>query len=301
MLNDAQIVEQEFLRYFNTPLRPYRELGHLFGSEGAHLLYFKKVLYFTKAVIEPMAALGMRKDHAIIDLASGDGEMSVALALLGYERLTLYDLDAKRLAFGERMIREFRENLPVEAINASAMDLAGKYDVLICYQTIEHLSDEGNYSIAKRSCQLAFLERVERSIGTMCYFNAPNRSYPVDGHDTGKLFFHWLPIRVKKFLIGKRYVRCSWSGICRPVSVTFLARHLPHFERASKYYAFPSMKAYVTNYPPFDYQGFPMPRPRPGERLPFRKRLINTVANVLGGHVQKLLPVLSVIYLRRTA
>ncbi|MCB0765276.1 MAG: class I SAM-dependent methyltransferase, partial [Flavobacteriales bacterium] len=243
MPNDAQIVEEGFQRYFNTPLKPYQELVHLFDSEEAHLKYFKKVLYFTKAVIGPMAAQGMRKEDSIVDLASGDGQMSLALALLGYERITLYDMDTQRLELGKRMIHEFRKDLKVGTINGSATELSGHYDVLICYQTIEHLSDEGNYSIAKKSCQLEFLRQVDRSIGRMCYFNAPNRSYPVDGHDTGKLFFHWLPMGLKKFLIGKGHVRCSWAGICRPVTVSFLARHLPHFKRISRYYAFPSMKA----------------------------------------------------------
>ena len=62
------------------------------------------------------------------------------------------------------------------------------FDVLICYQTIEHLSDEGNYSVAKKHCQVAFLARVDQHIKKLCYFNAPNRTYPVDGHDTCLLY-----------------------------------------------------------------------------------------------------------------
>lgn len=299
MLKDTEIVERTFLSYFGIPIKPFSELGHLFKDEKSYLTYFKKVLYFTKAVIQPMEQKGMDQGDSILDLASGDGQMSLALALLDYKELTLFDMDKERLVFGKQIIREFRKDLEVDVINGSATELEGTFDVLICYQTIEHLSDEGNYSVAKKTCQLEFLRRVDRSITKLCYFNAPNRSFPVDGHDTGKLFFHWLPMGIKKYLIEGKHVRCSWSGISRPVTVSFLGRHLPHFKLASKYYAFDSMQEYMANYPPFDYMGASIPMGH-GNKLSWKKRLVGGLSRTLGGQMQKLLPVLSVIYARRT-
>lgn len=298
MLKEEEIVERTFLSYFGIPIKPFSELEHLFKDKKTYLAYFKKVLYFTKAVIQPMERKGMKKTDSILDLASGDGQMSLALALLDYKKLTLYDMDKVRLDLGKQIIREFKKDLEVDVINNSATELEGTFDVLICYQTIEHLSDEGNYSVAKKACQLEFLRRVDRSITKLCYFNAPNRSFPVDGHDTGKLFFHWLPLGIKKLLIQGKHVRCSWSGICRPVTVSFLGRHLPHFKLASKYYAFDSMQEYMANYPPFDYMGAAIPMDH-GKKRSWKKRAVDGLSGMIGRQMQKLLPVLSVIYVRR--
>jgi SAM-dependent methyltransferase len=298
MLKDTAIVERSFHAYFDRPLKPFNELGHLFKDEGAYISYFKKVLYFTKAVIQPLESKGMAHGDSVLDLASGDGQMSLALALLGYRKITLFDMDKDRLSFGKQIIKEFQKDLDVDTVNGSALDLDGTFDVLICYQTIEHLSDEGNYSIAKKKCQIEFLERVNSVVTKLCYFNAPNRTFPIDGHDTGHYFFHWLPIGLKKYLIGQKYVRCSWSGISRPVTVSFLNRKLNRFRLGSNYYAFDSMKQYMGNYPPFDYMGSPIPVAQV-DHLSWKKNAVNGLSQLLGAQMQKLLPVLSVIYVRR--
>lgn len=300
MQNEKIIVEEAFLSYFKKPLKPFAEVAQLFKDEAAYIKYLKKALYFTKAVIEPLGKKGMRADDAILDLASGDGQMSLALALLGYHRIILFDMDEKRLGFAKRVIQAFVPGMEVRAICASATELEGSFDVLICYQTIEHLSDEGNYSIAKRACQVEFLRRVNRSITKLCYFNAPNWSFPIDGHDTGKPFFHWLPMPVKKFLIGKKYIKCSWPGICVPVSVSFLERHLDQFKLASRYHAHDSMKEHLASRAPFDYMGGLIPA-WDGGPLPWKKKLFGGLARLMGARVQNLMPVLSLVLEHRAA
>lgn len=299
MLKDKPIVEQAFLSYFNRPLKPFHELSHLFKDEKTYIHYFKKVLYFTKAVIQPLENKGMTREDSILDLASGDGQMSLALALLGYRNITLFDMDKELIKFGKQIIHEFQSDLDPGFVNASAVDLDGTFDVLICYQTIEHLSDEGNYSVAKKKCQIEFLERVNKVVTKLCYFNAPNQSFPIDGHDTGLYFFHWLPMGVKRYLIGHKYVKCSWAGISKPVTISFLNRKLKRFRLGSKYYAFDSMKQYMANYPAYDYMGSPIPVGH-GDRLSWKKKALNSLSLLLGAQMQKLLPVLSVIYVRRS-
>ncbi len=294
-MTDLQHVEADFRTYFGRELIPYSEAGHFFETEALFLYHFKNVLYFVKAVIEPLEKKGMVREDSIVDLACGLGQMSLALALLGYRNLTLYDLDTERLNVGLGLIHLYCNGYTPQVINASAMDLSTDFDVLICYQTIEHLSDEGNYSVAKKHCQVAFLARVDQHIKKLCYFNAPNRTYPVDGHDTGRLFFHYLPIPVKRFLIYRNIVRCSWEGISRPISIGFLNRHLPRFQLDSTYYAFDSMLDYVSNYPRFDYKGQRIPAVDP-KNLSRNKKLVNQLSLLLGKGIQRILPVMSVIY-----
>ena len=297
-MTDIEIIKKEFELYYTRKFKPYYEVSEFFDSETLYHNYVKKMLYFTKAVIQPLEKKGLNFNDSIVDVASGDGQMSLALALLGYNDITLFDLDANRLNFGVKLIQLFCEDANPKKINDSATNLNKKFDVLISYQTIEHLSNEGNYSVAKKICQIEFLNRIDENINKLCFFNAPNRSFPIDGHDTGIPFFHYLPMTVKKYLINNSIVKCSWAGICRPVSISFLNKHLRRFELSTNYYAFNSMVDYVTNYPPFDYMGNRIP-PIDAGQLPIKKVVINNISMILGKQMQKLLPVLSIIYINK--
>lgn len=296
-MNDRLQIARDFKDYFG------RELplaNNYFDSEEAFYKAMKKVLYFTQAVIKPLERKGMHTTDSIVDVASGNGQLSLALALLGYTNLTLFDLDKIRLEDGRRLIEHFCPNANVQVIHKSATALDREFDVLISYQTIEHLSDEGNYSVAKKSCQIAFLQLINEKVRKLCYINAPNRTFPIDGHDTGKPLVHLLPVKVKQYLIRKGIVKCSWAGVCRPVSIHFLNTHLSNFSLQSSYYAFDSMKAYLQHRPSFDYMGCKMPQLNT-ENLPRKKALLNTLSLLVGKRMQMLLPVLSVIYLKSNA
>lgn len=294
----AEIIEKDFGEYFNQKLKPFNEVKGILKSEKAYHSYLMKALCFVKDVIHPLEKKGMNYNDAILDVASGDGQMSLALALLGYKNITLFDFDKERLDCGVNMIQLFRPDVKPKVINDSAVNLNQTFDVLISYQTIEHLSDEGNYSIAKKKCQIEFLDKLNSQISKLCYFNAPNRTFPIDGHDTGKPLFHLLPINFKKYLINKNIVKCSWAGISRPVSVSFLNRYLSQFELSSNYYAFDNMINYLNNRPSFDYMGNPIYSINV-TKLSWKKALLNRISLIFGKKMQNLLPVLSVIYVNK--
>ena len=294
-MTEKEIINADFKNYFNQELKPFTNVEPYFENEKEYNSYIKKTLYFKKSVIEPLEKKGLKYSDSIVDIASGDGEMSFALALLGYKDITLFDLDQKRLDTGVQLIELFCNGTKAKRINDTATNLNTNFDVLISYQTIEHLSDEGNYSIAKKQCQIDFLKNINKHINKLCFFNAPNRSFPMDGHDTGKPLFHLLPIGVKKHLINKDIVKCSWAGICRPVSISFLNKHLPAFKLNSNYYTYDNMVEYLDSRPSFDYMGVKIP-PIDVNNLSQKKKAINMVANLLGKNAQKILPVLSVIY-----
>jgi len=296
-MTDLEIIEEEFRRVFKISLKTVQQEAGNFVNEKTRISYYKMVLYFADAVIGPLERKGMAKSDAIVDVASGDGQMSLALALLGYTDITLWDMDQERLDCGIRTIALYCPGVVAKKIYGSATNMDKKFDVLISYQTIEHLSDEGNYSVAKKSCQIEFLDNINKNISKLVYFNAPNRTYPIDGHDTGLPFFHYLPISIKKKLIYGKLVKCSWSGICRPVSINFLGRHLRNFHLASHYYAFDSMVDYVSHYPAFDYMGYRIPKVDPNN-LSTTKKIVKGVSGLLGKRMQYMLPVLSVIYKR---
>ncbi len=293
------IVAKTFLKYFEKEFPLIELTNNFFPNEEICIKYFKKVIYFKKAVIEPLESNGMEKTDKIVDLACGDGQMSLALYLLGYTNVTLFDMDSERIAFAKKIIQFFvGTNISVPAINDSAGNMKDEYDVIISYQTIEHLSDTGNYSEASRRCQKDFLNILNVRIKKLIYINAPNYTYPIDGHDTGKLFFHFLPINIRHFFIRKmQWVKCSWAGISQPVSVLFLNRYLANFKLQSNYYAFNSMESYMKNYPPFDYMGNPYYE-YDQNKLPAGKKTIKIVSSILKSKTQYILPVLSVIYKR---
>jgi hypothetical protein len=298
-MKEKDLIASKFNEYYGNDLKPFDELSELFEDEKSYLSYMKKVLYFTKTVIEPLEAKGMNLNDSIIDIASGDGQMSLALYLKGYTNVTLFDMDLKRLQLGEKIIRKFIKNISeVKCINDSATNLNSRYDILISYQTVEHLSDEGNYSIAKRKCQKDFLTAINTYINKLCYFNVPNYTFPIDGHDTGKWFFHYLPMSIREFLISKKVVKCSWSGISEPVSLFFFNRYLKRFRLASNYYAFDNMTDYIKNYPPFDYMGNRIVS-IDVNNLTIKKKALLLISNIFGKTFHFILPTLSVIYINK--
>lgn len=262
-------------------------------------LYLQRIVHFARAVVEPLRDHGLGPDDRIVDVASGDGELAAALALAGHRNVTLWDLDTRRLANARRRI----EALCPEATgftyrNDDAVRLEGQFDAVISCQTIEHLSDEGNYAVARRSCQLEFMRRVRAARPRLVYVNVPNYTFPVDGHDTGLWFFHYLPMSVRRWLIRSGRVTCSWAGISRPVSLLFFRRQLPEHRLATSYYAFDSFDDYMRRRPPYDYVGGPLPA-EPLDRLSRKKKLVRLVARTLGRGAQLCLPNLCLIYERR--
>lgn len=198
-MHASDLLHLKLREYFNRDISYAGKLVEWFKTESEFVKYFKKVLYFQKAVIEPLEERGMIKTDTIVDIACGDGQMSLALFLKGYRNVTMFDMDSARLRFGQQLIEHLLE-LPneVTTINRSALEISGPYDVVISFQTVEHLSDTGNYSIASRRCQKAFLTRINQIATKLIYINAPNYVFPIDGHDTGKWFFHFLPMSVKE-------------------------------------------------------------------------------------------------------
>jgi len=291
------ILKNTFKNYFGIELPEYEEMPiGLFENKNEYTRYFKKTVYFKQAVIIPLVDKGMKKEDMIIDLASGDGQMSLALFLLGFKNVTLFDLDKERLELGVKMIQLFLgKGIEIKTICDTAMNFNHKFDVIISYQTIEHLSNKGNYSIASRDCQRQFLKSINNNINKLCYFNAPNYTFPIDGHDTGKPFFHYLPINIREIIIGKGWVKCSWAGISQPVSVDFLNKYLTRFNLVTNYYAFDTMESYLQSQAPFDYMGNRVVD-YDINNLPFKKRVISFLAKILGKNTQNILPSLSVIY-----
>lgn len=300
--SDHQICRDAFRDYFGLSLPDYStEAEGIFGSSNNYYFFVAKILYFKKSVIEPLIGYGMQTNDRIVDIAAGDGQMSVALYLMGYKNLILFDLDPERLSLASRSISFFSgEETNVKSINDSATNFSEPVDVLISYQTIEHLSDKGNYSVASRKCQREFLKRVNDNVSKLVYINAPNLLFPVDGHDTGLWFFHYLPSDVRSKMIEKKWVTCSWAGVSQPVSVPFLSRYLKNFKLASTYYSFSSAEEYMQNYAPFDYVGNPYPLYGVKE-LPAKKKLIVRLSKMLGKAPQYFLPVLSVVMAKNGA
>lgn len=301
MTTDEELVREKFQEYFDRELPSLASIPEgLFADDADYLGYLKKVLYFNKAVVEPLERAGMKMEDRIIDIASGDGQMSVCLYLKGYREVVLFDLDEKRLERGGKVIRALvGDDANPETICSSATKFSGEYDVLISYQTIEHLSDTGNYSVASRRCQKQFLAKVNGNVRRMCYFNAPNYRFPIDGHDTGIWFFHFLPISLRNWLISRKWVECSWAGVSQPVSIGFLNRHLRKFRVASNYCAFGNMRDYLANYPPFNYMGNRMPKVDLNS-LGWKKRIFGAFSNVMGSRTQSFLPTVSVILKARS-
>ena len=80
-MHASDLLHLKLREYFNRDISYAGKLAEWFKTESEFVKYFKKVLYFQKAVIEPLEERGMTKTDTIVDIACGDGQMSLALFL----------------------------------------------------------------------------------------------------------------------------------------------------------------------------------------------------------------------------
>lgn len=93
-------------------------LGNRIGYDGRLVKFLKKEY--------------PKKDCSILDYGCGIGQNSYLLAKEGFKDITLHDLN---LDFAE--FRFKKHNLPYKKL-----DLAKKYDVILCFDVLEHLDDK---------------------------------------------------------------------------------------------------------------------------------------------------------------
>ena len=99
----------------------------------------------------------------VLDLACGVGYGTYVLRMLGARAVVGADLDAEAVAYAVEHYQ--REGLRYEQGNALHWESREKYDVVVSFETIEHLSDPAN-----------FLKRVAQLLvpGGILVISAPN-------------------------------------------------------------------------------------------------------------------------------
>jgi 2-polyprenyl-3-methyl-5-hydroxy-6-metoxy-1,4-benzoquinol methylase len=112
------------------------------------------------------------KDKIVLDVACGTGFGSYMLAQEGDAAKVIgWDIDEKTIRYAS--LRNKHPNLVFEADNAETFDVNKEYDVIVSFETIEHLEKPGT-----------FLRNIDRALtlNGICFISTPISAMPENNH-----------------------------------------------------------------------------------------------------------------------
>lgn len=141
------------------------------------------------ALVDRLATFrSVEGSHALV-VGSGLGAESIALALRG-ARVVGVDLDPAALEFARWRASLYDVSPCFLPAQAGALPFADRsFGAVLMRQLLEHLPRP------EQRRALAEAGRVTKG-GGIVFVDAPNRSDPIDRHDSGLPFLHWLPRRL---------------------------------------------------------------------------------------------------------
>ena len=185
---DSSQLGARFTQMTGRPMPGREQTSGIFRYDENHQLFFKRVLYFIKTVVEPLESCGMSRDDSILDGASGNGPLTLALLLCGFHDVAMCDLDPAATQTASRIVElVLPGSQAVPVVNSSLLEWKENVDVLVSYQTIEHLERSGKqrfhqadrfFSAASRSCQEELLRAANQQVRKLIFINAPSHCCP---------------------------------------------------------------------------------------------------------------------------
>jgi S-adenosylmethionine-dependent methyltransferase len=142
-----------------------------------------------RRVIPWLAAARSLEHCKVLEIGCGTGAATVALAEQGCDVVGV-DVNESNLLAARERCRIY--GLQAEFLCANATDLheqfqPGRFDLIIFYATLEHLT------YAERIPAMSRTWEMLRPGNLWCVVDTPNRLWWFDGHTSALPFFHWLP------------------------------------------------------------------------------------------------------------
>ncbi|MBL8899103.1 MAG: methyltransferase domain-containing protein [Planctomycetes bacterium] len=198
-------------------------------------------------LLEVLALYAPIENARVLVIGAGFGAEAVALARAGAHVLAL-DLDRDLLRFVGRRAREHEASFArIVGDGLRPPFRAASFDWVLLRQVLEHVPR------ARQAPLLAAAGALLRPGGHL-FVDTPNRRDPIDRHDTGLPFVHWLPRALRVRLaqrLGRAVPTYEAGADGAQVHVHDFAtlrevrRALPGFEMCSRYKEYPSVAAWA--------------------------------------------------------
>jgi glycosyltransferase involved in cell wall biosynthesis/SAM-dependent methyltransferase len=233
----------------------------------------------------------------MVDCGCGYGWLGLAYVLGGGAIAIMIDLDFERLGACKQIagIIGVADRLLFICGDITALPLRKQStEVFSSIQTLEHLRRDG---YARQSRIVSAVREMVRVTCSVIVLNTPNALFPVDRHDTGLPFAHWLPQRVRYWYA--RLFDCTSDRECGNIfiSILLLEKELRPFRRASAYKCFQSFEEYWANRWQYSPYGRGL-RNAPEANHPTSPSLLDVVVRILGKWYRYLAPTIEGIYVR---
>lgn len=244
--------------------------------------------YFVRFFHNPLRTVLGNLSMDALECASGYGLNAIAYLLSGGASIRGYDIDQARIAFASELAERLGlgDRASFQYGDIHALPASPSVGVVFTLQTLEHVP-------RPLEALRALADRAEKAI----VISTPNRLFPIDGHDTGLAFAHWLSNAQRK-----RYA--SWRGaptaqLCSFLSAFDIDATIPDFELRTHAYNFARLSDWLDQYPCFFPYGPDGGRWLGARKHRFRWRCAKGAFRVAGAAARMVAPVLEGIYVRR--
>ena len=131
-------------------------------------------------------------EASVLEIGCGDGNLTWKLAKR-CKQLESWDLDSGGVALTKQRVKELLDievDAQVQDAVAAGLNPKKQYDIVFFVQVLEHIPHWDQEKAFKSVWNLV-------KPGGILFISTPNQWRPLDAHDTGWYFIHWLPRSIK--------------------------------------------------------------------------------------------------------
>jgi 2-polyprenyl-3-methyl-5-hydroxy-6-metoxy-1,4-benzoquinol methylase len=148
--------------------------------------------YVGKRLVTLVNRFGSLRGKRILDIGSGSGSSALVMMDKGAKSVQGVEPNAKFVELAKMRARDEGFEHDVTFLQLKDTRILpfedGKYDIVTFSAVIEHIPPSLRHEIIKEAY------RCLAPGGFIVFTETPNRIFPYDGHTTGLLFIHWLPL-----------------------------------------------------------------------------------------------------------
>ena len=173
-----------------------RAVEHLRNSCYSRLDPEHAIEFYTKKYVNPLKNYIDITHSSLADCGCGYGWMGFAYIMNGGQKVVAIDVDLPRLEAAQEIAQVLGVNARIEFRHETITDLSlgnREADICVSLGTLEHLENKKYDERNVRGSTLRALGEISRVSSRLILISTPNNWFPIDSHDTGLLFAHWLP------------------------------------------------------------------------------------------------------------
>ena len=256
------------------------------------------ISHFYKRYINPLENYIDLDKVILADCGCGYGWLAFAFILSGGKYALCIDPDFRRLEAAKEISEILNIDEKIAFICASISHLPfldQTITVFASIETLQHIWYNGKPS--KRLTRKG-IQEMSRVTQKYIIVKTPNNWFPIDHHDTGLPFAHWLP-QVIRTMYAKLFHRTKYEYTNRFISHRFLEKYLKEFKLITSFRCYSDVDEWIRNRPVYSPHGIHIGYVPKINKNNFKVKFLKFIFKLLKQRTRYFLPCIEGIYEKR--